>query len=204
MIYLCRLAGPMEKREAHRWERRAGWALLRWAVSRRKPEWNGLPLSQILEIGPHGKPALKGEPFHFNLSHSGGLAVCAVEDCRVGVDVEKKRAFSPKLKERICTPGELSLVEAEEDENEALTRLWTMKESYMKYTGLGLAQGVRATEFSLLGERPKLKSGAACFLSADLGEAFLTLCTSRPVPLLFSWIDPKRLQCFFIDRFPPL
>ena len=51
--------------------------------------------------GEHGKPYLNG--FCFNLSHSGTLAVLAVADGEVGVDVEKIAAASDKLICRVCT-----------------------------------------------------------------------------------------------------
>jgi hypothetical protein len=45
-----------------------------------------------LSVGEHGKPRLPGEELHFNLSHSGALALIAVcRDCEVGVDVERLR-----------------------------------------------------------------------------------------------------------------
>lgn len=47
-----------------------------------------------LRVGEHGKPYLLGEQLHFNLSHSGTLALIAVcRDREVGVDVER---FRPK------------------------------------------------------------------------------------------------------------
>ena len=42
-----------------------------------------------LQTGENGKPELLSYPdIHFNLSHSGTIAVCAVSDRPVGVDVE--------------------------------------------------------------------------------------------------------------------
>ena len=44
----------------------------------------------------NGKPVLANEPdVHFNLSHSGNLAVCAVSDHPVGVDVELLQDMDP-------------------------------------------------------------------------------------------------------------
>jgi 4'-phosphopantetheinyl transferase len=49
------------------------------------------PFAIELREGEHGKPVLPGRPppLHFNLSHSGGLALVAISAaCEVGVDVE--------------------------------------------------------------------------------------------------------------------
>jgi 4'-phosphopantetheinyl transferase len=51
-----------------------------------------------LEVGPHGKPRLAGEPgeqLRFNVSHSKGLRLCAVARGReLGVDIECIRAVT--------------------------------------------------------------------------------------------------------------
>src|SRR5438552_660293 len=54
-------------------------------------QYLGCPPALIaLQRGPHGKPQLVGEPLHFNLSHSGALALLAIaRDVAVGVDVER-------------------------------------------------------------------------------------------------------------------
>ena len=46
-------------------------------------------LAASLEKGPYGKPYLTGYPeIHFNISHSGGWAVCALASMPCGVDGE--------------------------------------------------------------------------------------------------------------------
>ncbi len=183
MVYVTRLVQESTRKKAAEKERLAASALLTWVVRRELPEWAGKDARELLVYGPHGKPYLKGNPFYFNLSHSGGIVACAVQTREVGLDVEKKREFSQRLKERICTPAEYLLVSSGSRENENLTQLWTMKESYMKYTGLGFAQGILSTEFRMLGKTPELCSGRANFVCAEFEDAFFTLCTAEPVPL---------------------
>ena len=87
------------------------------------------------------KPFLAAHPgIHFNLSHSGTLAVCAVSDAPVGVDVERERAVNWSLARRFFHPAELAWLERSADPDRDFTRLWTRKESYIKMTGKGLAQ----------------------------------------------------------------
>ncbi len=200
MIYYTKFSLPAAPKEKSRQERQISRALFRFVLSRRLPFCGNEPLEQLLVRGEHGKPFLKGNPFYFNLSHSGGLVLCAAEDVPVGVDVEKRRSFSEKLMERICTPGERALAESGGDRDRALTQLWTMKESYMKYTGKGFAQGILSTEFSSLGDRPALRSGDAFFVSRELSGAFLTLCTGEPVELFLEQVSSKELSPFLEDR----
>lgn len=183
MIYLAELGPIAGRKERSCAERGAAKRLLRWVMAKRLPHLSEEGREALLAVGPHGKPYLRGDPFYFNLSHSGGLVACAAEETPVGVDVEKVRSFSPALLKRICTPREQELVSACENKDSALTRLWTMKESYMKYTGLGFAQGILATEFESFGRHPRLCSGEGCFTTVELPGAFLTLCTREPVEL---------------------
>ncbi len=93
----------------------------------------------------HGKPCLINNPdICFNLSHSGSIAICAVSDAPVGADVEKIRPFSEKVTRRFFAPEETAWILAQEDKNDAYTRLWTRKESYYKMLGTGITLPMNA------------------------------------------------------------
>ncbi len=85
-------------------------------------------------ITPQGKPTVEG--CFFNISHTDGIAVCAVSDREVGIDIER---FDRKLNESVIkkafTPAEIQMVG---DDRDKFIRLWTVKESVMKWYGLGL------------------------------------------------------------------
>lgn len=84
----------------------------------------------------HGKPVVKtiSPGLDFSLSHAGGLAVIAVSDRAVGVDVEDvtagKQPLAPALTERERATC-LSYID--------FARLWTRKEAVLKAVGRGLA-----------------------------------------------------------------
>lgn len=87
------------------------------------------------------KPFLDGEPnIHFNLSHSGQIAVCAFSDSQVGVDAEITQHFENDLLKHIYSKDEIDFVNSHSSDNDNLyTLLWTVKESVMKYLGTGLS-----------------------------------------------------------------
>ncbi len=102
----------------------------------------------IVECNTHGKPYVKNmDGFFYNISHSGKWVVIAFGDSEVGVDVEKV-AWKPSFE------GILSKFYTEEERNyissvtddwekaERFTRIWTLKESYMKFLGVGLSKGL--------------------------------------------------------------
>ena len=178
-------------------EHYAGWALLQHGLGELglgDPSESVEELMARAQKGEHGKPYLPGGP-EFSISHSRGLAGCAVDSGPVGLDIERVRKFTPGMREKICTERELFLTGGDDS---LLTQLWTCKESYMKLTGLGFAQGLRETEFCALGDRPKLMGREEAQFSSVLielrGEAFwLTLCRAGGAELQIKWIDHDSL-----------
>lgn len=99
--------------------------------------------------GEHGKPHLArpslAPELHFNLSHSGPLAVIAVAaGRRVGVDVERIRRDIRALRiaRRFFSEGEARVLEELPPARRCARffALWTRKEAYIKALGRGLFQ----------------------------------------------------------------
>lgn len=189
MIYLVSIPQLFSGKERAVMEHEAGRTLLRRALRDRGVDLAGISLEDLLQKGPHGKLYLKGNPFYFSLSHSKGMAACAAAACEIGVDLERKRPFSEALANRICSEREIELVRESGNWDGSLTRLWTMKESCMKFTGLGFSQGIRETEFLDLSGFPRLKKRSCYFSCVDLGTAFLTCCSAQPVSLQINKIE---------------
>jgi 4'-phosphopantetheinyl transferase len=97
--------------------------------------------------GPDGKPYVAGGP-RFNLSHSAGLALCAViEGHEVGIDVEAVRpvAEADAIAERWIGPEAVAaLRSAGPDRDAEFLRWWTRREALLKGLGVGLAGAERA------------------------------------------------------------
>jgi len=111
---------------------------------------------------PHGKPFVHQSGLCFNLSHSGQLMVIALaRGCDVGVDVEwlHGRTDWSLLAERIFSSRELRELRAlpASNQREAFFNGWTRKEAYLKATGEGLTDDLRAIEVTLSpGQEPRL------------------------------------------------
>jgi 4'-phosphopantetheinyl transferase len=95
-----------------------------------------------LGYGTYGKPFLVGFPgIFFNISHTACAMICAVSDRPVGIDIEKKRKINRRILSRYFTENERNYVFSEScHQDERFTRIWTMKEAYVKFTGKGLHQ----------------------------------------------------------------
>ncbi len=93
-------------------------------------------------IGKYGKPSLN-MGFHFNLSHCDGREVCAISKRPVGIDVERKTPEIKEIAKFFLTAYEKKMLIGKKDE---YTMLWTLKEAFGKYYGVGLGYDLEKTE----------------------------------------------------------
>jgi len=147
---------------AARCEHLAGRALLRTVLSRHAEV---APTAWRIEEDDRGKPfiaAPAGAGLSFNLSHAGGVVVCAVttSERRIGVDVEdlRRKVAVLKVAERFFAPAEARQLAAlpPGEQIQRFYALWTLREAYLKARGLGLALPLDRLEFRLDGPRPRL------------------------------------------------
>jgi len=102
--------------------------------------------------GPHGKPRLHDDTWHFNLSHSGNWLVLALcQQGPLGVDIElgKRRHHHLPLARRFYAQSEyewLCSVPTDAQES-AFYRLWSRKEAVLKAHGGGLSAGLDKVRF---------------------------------------------------------
>ncbi len=99
-------------------------------------------------ISDGGKPVFKDSNIHFNISHTKNAAAVAVSDRPVGIDIQKIPGFNPKLADRICTDSELESLNNSDDKAFLLYSFWSMRESYVKYTGEGMRKCFRDIPYS--------------------------------------------------------
>ena len=107
------------------------------------------PRDWAIEVDARGRPELRQRPpgapdLRFNLSHTPGLIACAVALGReVGVDVEfiNRRLVYDTIPERFFSTREVADLRALPADEQPLVFFdyWTLKESYIKARGLGLA-----------------------------------------------------------------
>lgn len=121
------------------------WVASRWALRRVLGEHLGVaPAAVELDVGEHGKPRLRGaEGPEFNLCHSEGLALVAVAEHEVGIDVEaiRPRRNLVALAERALPQADAVAVRtADAPARPAVFyATWTRHEARLKCLGSGLA-----------------------------------------------------------------
>ncbi len=102
------------------------------------------PSSLAFGSGQNGKPFVEAGP-RFNLSHSGGLGVCAVSPGgEVGVDIEVVHAVPEAEQIAVRWLGAAAAAEVERaglDRDLVFLRHWTRREAYLKALGVGITDG---------------------------------------------------------------
>lgn len=147
-------------------------ALLRSQLSERVSSVQ--PHEWIFEIDEHGKPRLADAFSHFNiqfnLSHSENMVVLALcSGLELGVDVEciHRPVFSMALARRYFAKTEFAdlLKLNEQQQIKRITQLWTLKESYLKASGLGIRVPLDKLVFCYEGESGLRFSGCSSLAS---------------------------------------
>lgn len=137
----------------------------------------GLDIAQVtFGHNEQGKPHLVGENIHFNLSHSGEWAVCAIAGSEVGCDVEKITQCNMGIAERFFCREERDDIAAqpsEAEQAERFFRYWTLKESFMKATGLGMTLGL---------DKFRIGLGATIRVWHTVNEQTYSLCEFADLP----------------------
>ncbi|MFP4497642.1 MAG: 4'-phosphopantetheinyl transferase family protein [Vulcanimicrobiota bacterium] len=118
----------------------------------------------------YGKPFVgKMEDFYFNISHSGHWVVCALGGKPLGIDVEKIEKVDLNIANKFFTKHEQDALFRlpEEEQLDYFFQIWTLKESFIKAQGKGLA--IPLGSFTVV---PDYRTKKIFFQSEDFNEKF--------------------------------
>ena len=140
---------------------------------------NGLPES-CLKYSENGKPV--ADNLFFNVSHAGDYVVGVSSDCDVGCDIEKIIDAPIEIAEHYFNRSEIEYIESEADKNKAFFTLWTLKESYMKMTGMGMSLPLDSfeiikTEKEFVLGRSQEKHGF--FKTIEFDDHIFSICSEK-------------------------
>nr|WP_238789543.1 4'-phosphopantetheinyl transferase superfamily protein [Streptococcus mutans] len=97
------------------------------------------PIEKIqFEENNYGKPRVKGWNLNYNVSHSGNYVVLAINNKDIGIDIQEKfeidfgvLQFFHKFEQK-----------AIQKDPSLFFTFWSLKESYLKYLGVGLSRSL--------------------------------------------------------------
>lgn len=142
------------------------------------------------KTGKYGKAYISNfENIHFNLSHSGKLVSCAISDAEVGVDVEfNDPSIDLDIAKHYFYNSEYESIMNSENPSDEFFKYWVLKESYMKYTGLGFNLDLDNFEI-LINEKIRLKNDEnnLKFSLFDVDEYKMAVCSKYSVNKYFRY-----------------
>ena len=107
-------------------------------------------------FGEQGKGYFQKDPdVFFNLSHSGERAMCVLSPVETGCDVQQIQKIRWPVARRVFSTEEQNWLRKQElcgRGDEAFTRLWALKESYLKAVGKGFSAAPEGISLSVFNE----------------------------------------------------
>lgn len=109
----------------------------------------GLAYSEIsINKNKLGKPYITNHDIYFNISYSYDWVICCISDSPVGVDIEKICDIDKNIIEYISHKNNSwRKIRTSSQLNNYFFTDWCLKESFVKYLGLGLSYDVRKLNF---------------------------------------------------------
>lgn len=177
------------KNENARKETILAWLLLRHALNMKSDD-----VFLPLVFSDRGKPHFENCNIHFNLSHSGNIICAAVSRVgEIGVDVQKISKFSNKTRERVFCYNERSVGERQPNPDLYFTRLWSVKESYLKQTGTGIAFDLKTLDFSSESLDNYFEKGGLCYTVGKIDDCLFSVCTLEKGKQIVDFVPAESL-----------
>lgn len=85
----------------------------------------------------YGKPFLKDNKLFFNISHDNNLVVIAISDKNIGIDIEYL-TYNRFVLKKCFNEKEQHKVNDKVNKEKEFTKIWVMKEAYVKMKGTGI------------------------------------------------------------------
>lgn len=135
----------------------------------------------ILCHEPEGRPYFKNQEEYVSISHCDNAVLVCISDNPVGCDLQSVKSFHPGAHRRFFTPEDYDYIVSSENVDEAMTTVWTRRESIIKILG---AKEARKHSYGDLSEIKKsygidfyeavLKDMKVSIAGENLGEVSLT------------------------------
>lgn len=98
------------------------------------------------------KPYLKDLNLYFSVSHDNKITALVISEREIGVDVEYLTYKEEIIKHRF-NKEEQDIMKKSLDKEYDFTRIWVMKEAYLKCLGIGLGYGLKKVDTTKLNHK---------------------------------------------------
>lgn len=139
------------------------------------------PLNTVkICLGKFGKPFVQNNKnFNFNLSHTDKMIAIGVANQSIGIDIETIKLINDSVMRHYYSDEEKELIKKSSNPNEEYTRIWTLKESYIKNIGYGFSNKfeIRNFNYDVIDKKYKIESlKGYSFWTTMIDYHCLTMC----------------------------
>jgi 4'-phosphopantetheinyl transferase len=142
--------------------------------------------AEKIKFNEFGKPSFEEDcGVFFNISHSKGFAICTFGVQNLGCDIEciDETRISDELINRVLTESEKKYLDSLDNNKkvEEFFRIWTYKESYLKYIGVGIKGLDKSFSINLVNNKIEVDGEVKdniYFKEYDLSGYKITICSS--------------------------
>lgn len=110
-----------------------------------------------LTFNKYNKPYLKDSNIYFNISHDKNTTILVISDKEIGVDIEYYIYKESVMKKYYNEFEQQEIINSNNKEYE-FTRIWVMKEAFVKMKGQGISYGLQNVDTTRLKKQIKLIS----------------------------------------------
>lgn len=110
-----------------------------------------------LTFNKYNKPYLKNRNIYFNISHDKNTTVLVTSDKEIGVDIEYYTYKESVMKKYYNEFEQQEIINSNNKKYE-FTRIWVMKEAFVKMKGQGISYGLQNVDTTRLKKQIKLIS----------------------------------------------
>lgn len=144
------------------------------------------------EYNSNGKISNKNSTEYFNISYSKNYVVVVFNDNTVGIDIEKINQISKKELDYYASDNEKNIFINKLE----YTKLWCLKESYLKYLGSGITDNLKNIEFKKNGEKYICKNDKKLYIDVfQIDKHYIcAVITSNVEQKSIEFMDTKKIK----------
>lgn len=140
--------------------------------------------SIIINKNHNGKPFIKNNfNFFYNISHTKQYIIFACGNYELGCDIELVQHLEDSVLNHFFTQKEKSLFKHKINKNFFATTIWTRKEAYFKFKGIGINDEITNIE-TVLSVNENYH-----FISYILNNHIISLCSKLESKIVFKYVD---------------
>lgn len=192
IILCCRSADGLDAAQLSALAKQLAWRALEQMTAQDPATLQAAGVQ--LQKESSGRPIFCGIDAFVSITHTAGMAAAAVSALPLGIDIERRSRVSPRAAERMFSLQEKCWMQ-QTDLADPFALLWTLREAYAKWTGLGLAGLCRLeaqqgkVSFSPVHAQQILCSDSRCLAgSLPMGEYRLSFVAQKPAQSALSLV----------------